>query len=51
MSVANTQRNKARRMAKHERMYPRKSTLSAEQRRALGRAWKAEARRRVEFGK
>ena len=43
----NTEANKARRMAKHARKYPRKSRYTAEQRRAMSYVWKVEAARRA----
>lgn len=43
MPIANTIRNKQRRMAKHAKRYPQKSTKSTAQRRAMGKAWKQEA--------
>lgn len=43
MPEANTIRNKQRRMAKHAKRYPAKSSKTAAQRRAMGRAWKEEA--------
>ena len=46
MSIENTKRNRERRMAKHAKRYPQKSTKSAKQRRAMGAAWKQEASRR-----
>ncbi len=46
MPQANTLRNKERRMAKHAKRYPQTDTRSAAERRAIGKAWKAEAKRR-----
>ena len=43
MPEANTIRNKQRRMAKHAKRYPCKSTVSTKHRRDMGRAWKQEA--------
>ncbi len=40
MPEANTTRNKAARKARHEKRYPRTSTKSAAERRAIGKAWK-----------
>lgn len=37
------EKSKARRIAKHEKMYPKKSKLSAAMRRAVGVAWKQKA--------
>jgi hypothetical protein len=47
MSMERTKANKARRMAKHAKMYPHTSTRSAAERRAMGKAWKAEAAHRA----
>ena len=38
---------KKRNIARHERRYPKVSTKTAVQRRAMGRAWKAEEERRL----
>jgi len=46
MPIANTQRNKERRMAKHAKRYPKKSTRTSADRRAMSKAWLAEAERR-----
>lgn len=40
---ARTERNKKARMARHAKRYPKTSTKTAVQRRAMGRAWKAVA--------
>jgi len=47
---ARTERNKKARMKRHAKCYPPKSSVPTSERRAMGRAWKAEAQRRAESG-